>query len=207
MSRHSETSNRTMEYYDHNAQEYFASTIHLNMEHRYKPFLELMPKHGRILDAGCGSGRDSLYFKKKGYSVIAIDSSRELVRLASSILGENCFLMSFKQIEFKNEFDGIWACASLLHISKSEMDSVLLRLTEALKMNGVLYASFKYGNEETIQKGRRFNSYDEESFGLLLKNHPALHMLTMWKTEDMRDNRKGKYWLNVLIKKEVLLQE
>lgn len=190
-----------MDYYDRNAQEYFDSTVHLNMEHLYQPFLELIPRNGRILDVGCGSGRDSLYFKKQGYSVIAIDNSRELVKLASKILGENCLYMSLEEIEFKNEFDGIWACASLLHIPKSKMESVLLRLIRALRIKGILYASFKYGNDETIQEGRFFSSYEEESFGLLLKNHPTLRMLTMWKTEDIRKNRKGEYWLNVLAKK------
>jgi 2-polyprenyl-3-methyl-5-hydroxy-6-metoxy-1,4-benzoquinol methylase len=207
MNRPSKTINTTREYYEQNAQEYFDSTFHLNMEHIYKPFLELVPKHGRVLDAGCGSGRDSLYFRQHGYSVIAIDNSSELVKLASFVLGENCFLMSFDQIEYKNEFDGIWACASLLHIPKSDMDTALPHLTEALKINGVLYASFKYGNEQTIRKGRLFNCYDEESFGLLLKNHPALRMLTSWKTEDVRNNRKGELWLNVLLKKEVPIKE
>ena len=195
-----------MDYYDQNAREYFDSTVNLNMEHLYRPFLELIPRHGRILDAGCGSGRDSLYFKKQGHSMVAIDNSIELVKLASALLGENCFLMSFKDIEFKNEFDGIWACASLLHVPKSEMDDVLLLLTGALKTNGILYASFKYGNEETTQRGRLFSSYDEESFDLLLKNHPTLRMLARWKTEDIRQNRKGEYWLNVLAKKEAISQ-
>ena len=196
-----------MDYYDRNAREYFDSTVHLNMEHLYQPFLELIPRHGRILDAGCGSGRDSLYFKKQGYSVIAIDNSRELVKLASDILGKNCLLMSFKEIEFKNEFDGIWACASLLHVPKSEMDGVLLRLTRALKVKGILYASFKYGNDETVQRGRFFSSYDEESFKQLVKKHPTLRMLTMWKTEDIREKRQGEYWLNVLTKKEGILEK
>jgi len=202
MSQSSKPTNSTMDYYDRNAREFFDSTVNLDMEHLYKPFLEVIPRNGKILDAGCGSGRDSLYFKKLGYSVIAIDNSGELVRLASEMIGKNCFLMSLMDIEFKNEFDGIWACASLLHIPKSEIDGVLLRLIRALKINGILYASFKYGNDEAIKKGRLFSNYDEESFGLLLKNHPTLRILIMWKSEDIRKNRKGEYWLNVLAKKE-----
>jgi len=190
-----------MDYYDRNAREFFDNTVHLTMEHLYQPFLELIPKHGRILDAGCGSGRDSLYFREQGYSVTAMDNSEELVKLASDLLGEDVLLLSFDEIEFSNEFDGIWACASLLHVPKSSINDALHRLTGALKDGGVLYASFKYGNGETIERKRLFNNYTEESFGLLLKEHPSLRILRVWKTEDVRQDRRGKYWLNTFVQK------
>lgn len=202
MSRPSEIKDTIMEYYDKNAQEFFESTVNLTMQHLYGPFLEYVPKHGRILDAGCGSGRDSLYFKKQGCSITAMDSSKKLVKLASDLLGEDVLLMSFNEIEFCDEFDGIWACASLLHIPKSSMDEVLHRLIRALKVGGVLYASFKYGDGETIERERFFNNYTEESFGQLLNKHPSLHVLKVWKTEDVREDRRGKYWLNILVRKQ-----
>jgi SAM-dependent methyltransferase len=202
MNQPSKTRNTTMDYYDRNARGFFDTTVHLTMDHLYQPFLELIPNHGRILDAGCGSGRDSLYFKKQGYSVTAIDNSRELVKLASDLLGEDVLLMSFDEIEFCDKFDGIWACASLLHVQKSSIDEVLHGLTGALKVGGVLYASFKYGIDETIERERLFNNYTGESFSLLLNRHPSLRILRVWKTDDVRQDRKGKYWLNTLVKKQ-----
>lgn len=207
MKQPTKTSDTTRAYYERNAQEFFDSTVNLTMQHLYEPFLNLIPKHGRILDAGCGSGRDSLYFKKKGYSVTAMDSSEKLVKLASDLLGEDVLLLSFDKIEFCDEFDGIWACASLLHIPKSSIDEVFHRLIKALKVGGVLYASFKHGDGETIERERLFNNYTEESFNQLLNEHKDLCILSVWKTEDVRQDRKGRYWLNTLVKKETLREE
>lgn len=207
MSQPSKTRDETKDYYDQNAQEFFDATVNLTMEHLYQPFLEHIPKHGKILDAGCGSGRDSLYFKKHGYSVTAMDSSEQLVKLASELLGEDVLLMSFDELEFCDEFDGIWACASLLHVPKSSIDAVLHRLTGALKAGGVLYASFKYGDGETIERERLFNNYTEDTFTQLVEKHISLDILRVWKTEDVRKDRKGKYWLNTLVKKHSVREE
>ena len=97
-------------------------------------FLKLLPKNGKILDAGCGSGRDSLFFKQQGYDVVSFDISKELVDLASRLIGQKVLHMSFGDLDFENEFHGIWASASLLHIPQEEMDDVLEKLSRALKV-------------------------------------------------------------------------
>jgi SAM-dependent methyltransferase len=191
----------TIEYYNKNSRKYFDSTVNIYMESLYSPFLELIPPYGRILDAGCGSGRDSLYFMKKGYDVVAIDASEELVRLASALLGMAVLNMSFQELEFIEEFDGIWACGSLLHVPKNEIKDVLNRLSRSLRKDGIIYASFKYGNGVRLQEGRIFNNYNEDSLASLIKEDPSLKTSRMWKTEDLRKNRKGEYWLNVLTRK------
>lgn len=192
---------KTVDYYNKNARKYFDSTVNINMESLYAPFIELIPPKARILDAGCGSGRDSLYFIEKGYDVIAVDASEEIVTLAQTLLGKAVLNMSFQELEYTDEFDGIWACGSLLHVPKNEIDDVLNRLTRALRKNGIIYASFKYGNKERLQEGRVFNDYDEDSMASLIKQYLSLEMVRMWKTEDVRVDRRGEYWLNVLIKK------
>jgi len=192
---------KTVDYYNKNARKYFDSTVNINMESLYAPFIELIPPKARILDAGCGSGRDSLYFIEKGYDVIAVDASEEIVTLAQTLLGIAVLNMSFQELEYTDEFDGIWACGSLLHVPKNEIDDVLNRLTRALRKNGIIYASFKYGNKERLQEGRVFNDYDEDSMASLIKQYLSLEMVRMWKTEDVRVDRRGEYWLNVLIKK------
>lgn len=196
-------SDPTRTYYSENAQEFYDGTVNLDMGYQYKSFLKMIPKGGKILDAGCGSGRDSLYFKKKGYMVVAFDYSEALVKLASDLIGSSVLHMSFNDVAFIEEFDGVWACASLLHVPKNEMEGAIAKLAKALKPDGILYVSFKYGNKEEVRKGRLFSDYTESSFQALIKNISSLKIIKHWKTEDVRPKRKGEYWLNVLMRKEI----
>jgi len=191
----------TKEYYNLNADVFFKETVNLDMEDIYEPFLELIPRGGKILDAGCGSGRDSLYFKRKGYVVTAFDYSEELVRLASRLIEDNVLHMSFEEINFEEEYDGIWACASLIHVSKEQIDDVMIRLNKALTQNGIIYASFKYGDGEELRKGRFFNDYNEKTANSLIKDLPSLNIIKYWQTADLRKERENEFWLNLLIQK------
>jgi len=198
--QHSENS-CSAEYYDKNALVYYDQTVNLDLSTLYEPFLKLIPEHGKILDAGCGSGRDSLYFKRKGFSVVLFDVSKEMVNLAVQLIGQAVLHMSFTDVVFEDEFDGIWACASLLHVSNDDIDDVFRRLTHALKREGVLYASFKYGNTERKSGDRMFNDYDEGKLSLFVSNHKDLKIEKSWLTEDVRTDRKNEFWLNVLFRK------
>jgi SAM-dependent methyltransferase len=192
---------KTVEYYNAKAREFFESTVNVDMTGHYREFLRLVPQGGRILDAGCGSGRDSLYFLNRGYRVTAFDASPVLAQMSSELIGQPVAVLRFQDLDFDEEFDGVWACASLLHVPRSEMPDVLQRLTRALKPNGVLYASFKYGDGEGERNGRFFNDYDERSFQLLLRNHPDLELVSFWVSEDVRPGREGEKWLNVLVRR------
>jgi len=167
----------------------------------YKPFLELMPETGIILDAGCGSGRDTRFFMHQGFKVIAFDNSSKMVKLASDFTGRDCLLLSFEDIEFKNKFHGIWACSSLLHVHKNRMLHVLKKLGAALKPDGIMYISFKYGNSESLRAGRHFSNYDEHEFKELLTEIDGLNLKKMWKTKDLKPGTKNEKWLNILIEK------
>jgi SAM-dependent methyltransferase len=191
----------TVDYYNEHAEEFYRDTIGLNMEGLYAPFLSLVPKGGRILDAGCGSGRDSVYFMHEGYDVTAFDASSALVSLSARKLGDKVHCLSFHQISFDREFDGVWACASLLHVPRSEMGDAINKLAHALKQDGVLYASFKYGDKEEIIDGRLFSFYDEASFNKLIRGNSHLSLINLWKTEDVRKSRPNEYWLNVLLRR------
>ena len=167
----------------------------------YEPFLKLLPSNAHILDAGCGSGRDSFYFIQNGYKVTAIDASEKLSKLAFKLIKQPVLNISFQEMEFENEFDGIWASASLLHIPRTEIDDVLTRLTKALKQYGFIYASFKYGTEEYEKDGRLFNCYDESSIVQLLNKLEILDLFKLWVSNDSRPNRQHEKWLNCLIRK------
>jgi len=124
-----------------------------------------------------------------------------MVRIASEITGDIVLLMSFQELEFNDEFDGIWACSSLLHVPKVEIDDVVERISRSLKIGGILYTSFKYGEGEVVSGSRLFNNYKEDSFSLLIDKHPSMKIVKMWKTEDVRVDRKDEYWLNALVEK------
>ena len=136
-----------IDYYNINAYEFFEGSVDADMSYWRERFLKYIPVGGRILDAGCGSGRDSKAFIENGFSVVAFDASHEMCRLATDYLGQTVWQMRFDEMSFEDEFDGVWACASLLHVSDNEMDSVIARLRDGLAYGGTLYASFKCGEE------------------------------------------------------------
>jgi SAM-dependent methyltransferase len=191
----------TVDYYDRNAEQFYRETVNVNMGELYLRFLAYVPEGSSILDAGCGSGRDSLYYLQRGYKVTAFDASKELVALSSQLTGLPVLHLRFQDVEFAHEFDAVWACASLLHVSRAEVDDALARLTKAMKSGGILYASFKYGESEWEKDGRVFNSYDEKSFSELLARHQGLELLQEWTSEDVRRGRNQERWFNVLLRK------
>lgn len=192
---------QSLSYYEANAERFVENTRDTDMDAIYEPFLSLLSPGARILDAGCGSGRDSRAFLERGYEVTALDASEAMVELASRHIGRPVLHMSFDQVRFREHFDGVWASASLLHVPRRSMAEVLERLGMALKAGGVMYASFKDGEGETIRDGRLFNDYDERSLRDLLQSHPDLVPLEVWRTTDLRPDRNDVTWLNVLLRK------
>ena len=152
------------------------------------------------MDCGCGSGRDSKHFVEQGYNVTAFDASEELCKFARDLTGLEVKCMSFQEISYKNEFDGIWACASILHAEKAELPEILRKLRDALKPEGILYVSFKYGDYEGARNGRYFIDLTEESMVRILSEVPGLNILETWITGDVRDGRASELWLNMLLK-------
>lgn len=186
-----------MNYYDLNAQEFFDGTVDADMSSHHEEFLSQLPENGHILDAGCGSGRDTLIFTSRGFKVTAIDGSFEMCRLASEYTGREVLHMQFQGIDFYESFDGIWASASLLHVPSSEMGLVLEKFRKSLKEGGVLYASFKYGDFEGERNGRYFNDFTEESAVQLFEGN-GFDVIKTWITHDARKDRRDERWVNIL---------
>jgi len=152
---------KTIDYYNKYADEFTVSTFKVDMESLYQPFLAELQEGTRILDVGCGSGRDTLAFKNKGYQVDAIDYSEELVKKVTRLTGIPIKLQSFYEIDDYEAYDGIWACASLLHCERNHLKEVIGKLVSALKPNGVLYMSFKHGKGDREKDGRQFTDLNE----------------------------------------------
>jgi len=188
-------------YYDNNAHLFIDGTVDVDMSELYSRFLQHVPSGGHILDAGCGSGRDTKYFLDQGYQVTAIDGSKKMVAAAAELTGLAVQQLQFDDMSYQHEFDGIWACASVLHVEKIKMMETIKKLGTALKDQGTLYLSYKYGDSEEVRKGRHFSNYNEEGFIQLLTDCPQLELLEMWTTVDARPDRQDESWLNVLLRK------
>ena len=193
--------NSTLEYYDHNAEQFFKTTAEVDFTGTQDRFLRCLAPGSRILDLGCGSGRDTRYFLKKGYQVDATDGSAEICRLASEHTGIPVRQMLFNELDAEEEYDGIWACASILHLPEEELRDVMHRIGTALKEDGILYTSFKYGDFAGERNGRYFRDFTEESFREFLTDFHEFRMTDQWITSDVRPNRGEERWLNVLLRR------
>lgn len=191
---------KTIDYYNQYAEEFSQATLLIDMETLYQPFLAELPDTARILDVGCGAGRDILAFKNKGYQVEAIDYSEELVKRATQITDIQVQLKSFYEIDELELYDGIWACASLLHCERNRLAEIIGKLRTALKPNGVLYMSFKHGNSDREKDGRQFTDLDENQVDALLEQFDNVQQIQQWITVDKRPERTEQ-WLNLLWKK------
>jgi len=192
----------SVEYYNKNAEAFVARTVKCDISYAYAKFLPHLVQGATLLDAGCGSGRDSLYFKEQGFQVTAFDASIEMVKASSKLSGIPALHMCFQELEFKEKFDGIWASASLLHVPYQELESVFQKLHAALKPSGILYATFKYGDACRNMDGRTF--YDMNETSILPFISPLFAPLEIWITADLRSLAQSpdKAWLNILVKKE-----
>lgn len=192
----------TLNYYNQNAEAFIEGTRNADMSEQYRLFLKHL-SGGKLLDLGCGGGRDSAYFASLGFAVTAADGSEELCRRVRESYGIPALCIKFEELSFAEEFDGVWACASLLHVKKADLPGVLEKVSAALKPGGVLYASFKYGSQERICGGRFFNDYTEEDLDTLLTAENQLSLLEYRITEDVRPERSGEKWLNLIAKKTI----
>lgn len=188
----------TMEFYDTHAGEYFDRTVSADLSALYTRFLRRVKPGGVILDAGSGSGRDLKALRNRGFQALGIDASRELARLASQYSGAECLTVRFEDIEFRNKFDGIWACASLLHISKHTILRVLHRLYRSLHSHGALFASVRLGQgEATTDDGRFFAYYTSQEFCSFLEKAGFL-IEDLWVSRDTLPGRESVEWINVI---------
>ena len=188
------------EFYNINAKDFYERTVSLDIKNLYEPFLERIEKGAHILDAGCGSGRDTKYFLEQGYKVTAFDGSSEMVKLASELTGQNIKTKMFHEMTEENVYDGIWACASLLHLPLQDLQHTMQIMNHSLKKGGTFYASFKFGKTERQKDGRHFTDLNEDTLKTIINKIDNLELDQTWITKDVR-NDKTEEWLNVLMTK------
>lgn len=189
------------EYYSRNARSFFDSTAFVDMSALHDLFLSRLSPKGHILDAGCGSGRDAKAFADLGFKVSAFDASPDLASLASQHCGFDVGVRTFGDVVEVEAFDGIWCCASLLHVPGAELPACLMRLWRALRPGGCLYVSFKLGAGEREHAGRRFTDADDSTLRGWLSPLPLVSSVETWVSEDKRPER-SEQWINALVAKE-----
>ena len=192
--------NKTISYYNTNACRFTSDTLDVEFSDIQDSFLALLPPGSLILDFGCGSGRDSRYFLQKGYEVEACDGSEEMVKAAAQNAGIPVKKMLFSELDEENRYDGIFACASILHVPSKELPDIITRMKKAVKTGGILYISFKYGTFEGIRNGRYFTDLTEESLQTILDEVGGLEIIRTGITGDARSGRGDEKWLNVLLR-------
>ena len=191
----------TLQYYDQHAKAYVDSTRDVEFSQTQERFLQYLEPGAWILDFGCGSGRDTKYFRNRGFQVEAVDGSAEFVRIASEYTGINVRRMLFQDLDEVECYDGIWACSSILHLPCAELEVVFGKMARALRRRGIVYTSFKYGTEEGERSGRYFTNMTEAKMAGLLERIPVYDVEEMWVTFDVRPGRGDERWLNMILRK------
>ena len=193
---------KTLKYYNENAQSFASGTVSVKFTEVQDKFLEKLNPDAYILDFGCGAGRDTKYFLSRGYQVYAVDGSEQLCRIASEYTGIKVRQKLFQELDEKEKYDGIWACASILHLPKKQLREVLENMYAALKSEGWIYTSFKYGEFEGERNGRYFTDFTTDTFKDFIHEMHGLKIEEQWITGDVRPGRGEEKWLNLLLQKK-----
>ncbi|WP_372654212.1 class I SAM-dependent methyltransferase [Halobacteriovorax sp.] len=186
-----------MDYYNTNANSFIENTLNLDLSDLYEKFTEHLKDNSKILDIGCGPGRDLKFFKNSGHNAIGVEPCRELAEFARNY--SNCTVLrcSIQEFDDIDVYDAVWACASLLHLNTKELKETFLIIKNLLKSEGTFYCSFKYGEFEGERSGRFFNDQTLSSLEDLLPSD--LKILESWITDDVRESSDEK-WINILLK-------
>jgi len=187
-------------YYESNAEHYAAETFSADMSEQYQRFLPLLKKGAKILDVGSGSGRDACYFQKHGYQVTALEPSKNLCKEIRKVFSGEIICSDIQNYRPKERYDGIWACASLIHLQEEEILRFFEKIDLYLNDNGIVYLSGKNGiptGEAT--DGRYFLEFTEVLVEKILAVNELMRLEDLWYTEDV-SGRKGFRWMNIVLK-------
>ena len=187
-------------YYESNAERYAAETISADMSEQYQRFLPLLKKGAKILDVGSGSGRDACYFQKQGYQVTALEPSKNLCREIRKVFSGEIVCSEVQNYRPTERYDGIWACASLIHLQEEEILCFFKKIDMYLNDNGIVYVSGKSGiSTGEVEDGRFFLEFTEQLVEKILTVNKQLQLEQLWYTEDV-SGRRGFRWLNVVLR-------
>lgn len=127
-------------------------------------FLDRLQPGARILELGCGGGRDAAHMIARGFAVDATDGSAAMVRKANERFDLDAREMRFDQLDADDVYDAIWAHACLLHVARRDLPAILGAVLRALRPEGLHYASYKLGDGEGRDRLGRLHSFPDEDW-------------------------------------------
>lgn len=196
-----EADDRTIKYYNHNGEKYAAKTLNLQLSGQWTEFSTYIKPKGKILDIGCGSGRDMIKFQQLGFMTEGIEPSHAMAKIARQNSGSIVHEIPVEKMAFQNKFDGVWACASLLHVHEKNILPVIEIILNSLKINGYFYFSLKHGCGQTRHDDDRlFVYYNEHTIRKITDQLNYIKVVRIWTTEDSA-KRPDDLWLNCIVKK------
>lgn len=191
---------RTIAYYNAQGESYYARTVGVDMAANRDRFLGLVQPGGRIMDLGAGSGRDLAVFRQRGFAAEGLEASEVLCRLAGQHAGVRVVCQRLQDWQGEQLYDGIWANAVLLHLTKGECRKFLGRVGDCLAPEGIFYFSLKCGIVTGMDgEGRYFANYSPQEIRQLVQGS-GLSLLELWESGDQLQ-WQGFCWVNVLAKK------
>lgn len=159
-----DTSARTLDYYNQNAEGFRAGTRDHDVSQNIEALLDAITGEPpfRILDFGCGPGRDLRTFQRLGHTPVGLDGAEEFVRMARADTGCEVWRQDFLALSLPEQrFDGVFANASLFHVPAGELPRVLAEIHDTLKPGGVLFASNPRGDNDEGWNGDRYGVYHD----------------------------------------------
>ncbi len=178
-----------------------ASTYPLKFEDIRDRFVERMPKGSAILDFGCRSGRDTIFFTKKELRVTPVESSKVLCNIATKNTGIRVRHMMYNELRETGKYDGIWTSSAIHHLTYNQLVDVFARACRALKPNGIFYVSFNYGVFEGVRNGRNVTDMNEDKIKQVLGKVKGLVVEEMTLISDTRPDRGKQLWLHIFLRK------
>lgn len=187
-------------YYESNAERYAAETLSADMSEQYQRVLPLLKIGAKILDVGSGSGRDACYFQKHGYQVTALEPSKNLCREIRKVFTGEIVCSDIQNYQPAERYDGIWACASLIHLQEEEVMRFFEKIDQYLNDNGIVYVSGKNGiSTGEVKDGRFFLEFTEQLVEKIQMVNKQLKLEQLWYTEDVCGRKKFR-WMNLIFR-------
>ena len=193
--------NTTISYFDENAERCFADAFTITERSNQDRFLAELPAGAAILDLGCGSGRDTAYFRERGFCVTPTDGSTRMCALASDYLGTPVRVQEFNELADEGLYDGIYASASIMHLEYDRLVELMPKLVRALKPGGVLFVSFKYGEQDGYLGKRYYTNMTEERFAALVAPVGELEVLQVGTFGNEHPGQPDFRWLWALLRR------
>ena len=187
----------TLRFYETNAENYAKQTLAADLSEINERFARHLRPGASILDVGCGAGRDLHAFRLRGFSPVGLEPSAALAEIARSYTGCRVTVGRVEDMTYASEFDGAWACASLLHLPRHRFPVAMKRIAAAVKTAGPLFLSMQQGvGEFTAPDGRFYSLYQPDALALAVET-AGLELVEVWDTGDSLGDRPIR-WINLI---------